>query len=279
MAATTPIGSRVTSESASGPGRARPRRRPCRSTRRTTGRSWPPRARRRASVSRIGLPTSSASSRASSSRCSRMSSARRSMTALALLGRLIGPAAVVEGAPRRSGPRDRRPRRRPRPTCAMAEPSRPAMSVVRRARRRPARRRPSMNRSRRRVDGGRARDPVGGRPGGGGGRGHAAYLVMAASSRTAPMPGRGGHAEQPIGVGADGLGQEGVAALGGPAGRVVRELEERPAADTGRHVQVGEQADAVGPGVRREPAVAGERELADRPRREASRPPGPTSGW
>ena len=41
-------------------------------------------------------------------------------------------------------------------------------------------------------------------------------------------------------------------------------LDERPTADPGRDVQVREQADAVGPGVGGEPAVAGEGQLADR---------------
>ena len=42
-------------------------------------------------------------------------------------------------------------------------------------------------------------------------------------------------------------------------------LDERPAADPRRDVEVGQQPDPVGPGVRAVPAVAGERQLADRP--------------
>ena len=72
---------------------------------------------------------------------------------------------------------------------------------------------------------------------------------------SAPSPGRAGTRRMPVAVRPDGLGQEGVAALGRPAGRVVRELDERPAADARRDVQVGQQPDPVRPGVRREPAV------------------------
>ena len=52
-------------------------------------------------VSRIGLPTSSDSSRASSSRCSRTRSASFSRTFLRAAGCLVGPAPVVERPPRR----------------------------------------------------------------------------------------------------------------------------------------------------------------------------------
>ena len=125
-----------------------------------------------------------------------------------------------------------------------------------------------------RRDRGGPGEPVGG----GGGRG--ASVVM---PRTAAWPPRRGRCPRPgadgtcriaVGTRPDRLGEHEVAALGAPAGRVVRELEERPATDAGRDVQVGQQPDPVRPGVRREPAVARERELGERARRGTSRRPG-----
>ena len=58
-----------------------------------------------------------------------------------------------------------------------------------------------------------------------------------------------------VGIDTDRLGEEEVAALLGPAGRVIGELYVGAAAQAGHHVQVGQQAEAVGPGVRGEPAV------------------------
>src|SRR5690349_6805736 len=49
--------------------------------------------------------------------------------------------------------------------------------------------------------------------------------------------GAGRYPQAPGGVGQHGLGQEEVAALGRPAGRVIGELDVGPAADTGHHVQ------------------------------------------
>src|SRR5438309_3409621 len=57
------------------------------------------------------------------------------------------------------------------------------------------------------------------------------------------------------------FGQHEVASLGRPAWRVVGELQKRPASHAGGHVQVCQHTDAVGPGVRREPAVASQRQL------------------
>ena len=68
-----------------------------------------------------------------------------------------------------------------------------------------------------------------------------------------------------FGVDADRLSQEEVAAFGGPAGRVVRELDVGAAAHAGYHVQVGQQAEAVGPGVRGEPAVPQQGQFGDGP--------------
>ena len=92
--------------------------------------------------------------------------------------------------------------------------------------------------------------------------------MTAASSRTIPSPGAAGTRSIPSGPGRDRLGEHEVAALGGPAGRVVRELDERSATDARRDVQVGEQADPVRPGMRGEPAVPREGELGDRPAAE-----------
>src|SRR5271166_7001866 len=64
-----------------------------------------------------------------------------------------------------------------------------------------------------------------------------------------------GDGQVTFGVDPDRRGEEEVAAFGGPAGRVVGELDVRAAAHAGHHVQVGQQAEAVGPGVRGEPAV------------------------
>ena len=125
---------------------------------------------------------------------------------------------------------------------------------------------PSMNSSLRGCDQRGRLQPVGWV--GGRAAAHAAYLVIAASSRAMPSPGAGGTRRTPSATGPDRLGEERVAPLGRPARRVVRELEERAAADPGRDVQVGQQADAVGPGVRGEPAVAGEGQLGERPRPE-----------
>ena len=57
-----------------------------------------------ASVSRMGLPTSSDSSSASSSRFARIRLGELEQDALAVGRRLVGPAAIVEGGP---GGRDR----------------------------------------------------------------------------------------------------------------------------------------------------------------------------
>ena len=121
-----------------------------------------------------------------------------------------------------------------------------------------------MNSSVRGAIGRRARDPVSdgrlrrlGR--------HAANRRTASSSSTIPSPGVGRHAQDAVRAGSDRLGQHEVAPLGGPAGRVVGVFEVRPTADPGRDLEVGQQPDAVGPGVWREPAVAGEGELRDRP--------------
>lgn len=69
----------------------------------------------------------------------------------------------------------------------------------------------------------------------------------------------------PLGVRPHGRQEEGISSLGRPAGRVVGELHERTAADAGDDVQVGQQPDAVGPGVRGEPSVPSEGDLGDGP--------------
>src|SRR5690606_37997898 len=76
-----------------------------------------------------------------------------------------------------------------------------------------------------------------------------------------------GHRDGAVGLDPDGLGEHEVAPLAGPPRRVVGELDVRPAAHAGDDVQVGQQADAVGPGVGREPAVGGQRQLTDRDRK------------
>src|SRR5262245_24804801 len=81
-------------------------------------------------------------------------------------------------------------------------------------------------------------------------------------------PGLPGHGDVPGGVDEQRLGQEEIAPALGPAGRVVGELEVGAAAGAGRHVQVGQQAEPVGPGVRGEPAVPQLGELGDGPRPE-----------
>ena len=154
----------------------------------------------------------------------------------------------------------------PSATAAIRDPSRPAMSSNVRPEA-AGTNRPSMNSSvRGAIAAARASQSaaVGGR------RWRRVLMprtgAMAASSRTMPEPGRGRDVEHPVGTRPDRLGEHEVAPLGRPAGRVVRELEERPAADAGRDVQVGQQPDPVRPGVRREPAVAGEGELGERAR-------------
>ncbi len=88
------------------------------------------------------------------------------------------------------------------------------------------------------------------------------------SSSVTPEAGPLRDTQQAIGVGPDRLGEEGVTAFGRPARRVVRELDERAAADTRGDMQVRQQSEPVGPGVRGEPPIARQRDLRDRPRPE-----------
>ena len=94
---------------------------------------------------------------------------------------------------------------------------------------------------------------------------HAANLFECGLVEDDPEPGRRRDAQDAVGAGPDRLGEHEVAPLRGPPGRVVRELDERSASDPGRDLQVGQQPDAVRPGVRRVPAAAREGELGDRP--------------
>ena len=100
-----------------------------------------------------------------------------------------------------------------------------------------------------------------------------ARCVRASSSSTTPRPGSRGHLQQPVGIRHHRLGEHEVTPRRRPAGRIVGELQKRAAADAGAHMQVGEQADPVGPGVRGEPAVAPQRELARASARRRSRGP------
>ncbi len=93
--------------------------------------------------------------------------------------------------------------------------------------------------------------------------GHAANRRIATSSRAAPIPGRDGDAQDAVRVGPKRLREHEVAPLGGPTGWVVRELDERPAADAGDHVEVREQADPVRPRVRRVPTALRQGQLRD----------------
>ena len=126
-----------------------------------------------------------------------------------------------------------------------------------------------MNSSVRGVDRRGAREPVDGA----GSRPRGTSLVMPRTAERRPRRARSraraptGRADA-VGSGRTGSAEHEVASFRGPAGRVVREFDERPATDPGRHMEVGQQPDAIGPGVRREPAVPRERELGDGPRPE-----------
>ena len=85
-----------------------------------------------------------------------------------------------------------------------------------------------------------------------GGHQPTACRATASSSSSKPRP-DGREARATLSVGKHGLGQHEVPALGRPAGRIEGKLEERPAADPRCEVEVGEEPDAVRPGVRREP--------------------------
>ncbi len=99
----------------------------------------------------------------------------------------------------------------------------------------------------------------------------AAARPRRARSRDPARPGRGGSPSGPGRTGSASMKSRRSAVQPGGSYGI---LDERPATDPGRDVEVGQQPDPVRPGVRAVPAVAGQRELAERPRRGASRPPG-----
>src|ERR1044072_1457195 len=80
-----------------------------------------------------------------------------------------------------------------------------------------------------------------------------------------PQSGAIGYGHESFRIDAHGLGEHEVAPLRCPAGRVVRIFEVRPAADSGGELEVGEEADAVRPGVWREEMPARGHALGELP--------------
>ena len=144
------------------------------------------------------------------------------------------------GRPRRPG---RRPRASPSATRAMTEPSRPVDVLERPAGRR--RHEPAVDeRLGPRRDRGGPGDPVLGGPEPATSRSRRVPLDAPRRRGRPRDPGRRGTRRTPSGPGRIGSASMKSRRSGRPAGRVVRELDERPAADAGDHVEVGEEPDA-----------------------------------
>ena len=207
----------------------------------------------------MGLPTSSDSSSASSSRFARIDSASLSRMALRFAGDLSAQRRSSNDARRRRHARSTSSRP-PSATCVMTRPSRPAMSSN--VRPDAAGNEPTVDEHLvARLDASRL---------GRSNRWRSRHSRGVPPDRTprpgrAPRPGSVGTCRTPSASGPDRLGEEGVPPLRRPARRVVGELDVRAAADAGRDVEVGQQPEPVRPRVRCEPATAGECQLGHRP--------------